>query len=406
MDNESAVMGYGEDGSKLMELNDVSNEITPLSMLNRAVISGADVDVLERLMGLQERYEKRQAQRAFTAALAQVRSELPPIVKNREVDFQSKGGRTHYRYEDLSEIVEVVSPILAKYGLSFRWHTDSPSEKKVISVTCIVEHSEGHQERTTLTGPYDESGNKNAIQAIGSVVTYLQRYTLKASLGVAAGYDDDGAQKKHETTQGATPEVGQGATQGQIDLIQNLARNSLLTNEEKEKIEFAIEKGFTKKLASEFIERLKAKIDARRKGEVQPERNSNQTSETTENPDHGQLKDLLEWSRHKGIKTSFEDWDNPSVVANAVEYFEKRRAWDTTITQKQQEVAELADSKAINDDQFLILSDDLVALKKEPDSVTISALENKFMKICEKIDEFVVEVSDEEGAEVEETATA
>lgn len=39
----------------------------------------------------------------------------------------------------------------------------------------------------------DNSGSKNAIQAVGSTVTYLQRYTLLAATGLAAaGQDDDG----------------------------------------------------------------------------------------------------------------------------------------------------------------------------------------------------------------------
>ena len=39
----------------------------------------------------------------------------------------------------------------------------------------------------------DTSGSKNAVQSIGSTVTYLQRYTLYSILGLAsAEQDDDG----------------------------------------------------------------------------------------------------------------------------------------------------------------------------------------------------------------------
>lgn len=169
-----------------------ASALTPLDMLGRAVSIGADVEVLERLMALNERWQADHARRSFTAALSALRAELPPIVKTREVDFTTaKGGRTHYRYEDLAEITDSLSPVMAKHGLSFRWRTDS-TQKGLVSVTCIVEHRDGHAEETTLAGPYDESGNKNPIQAIGSVVTYLQRYTLKAAIGVAAAHDDEG----------------------------------------------------------------------------------------------------------------------------------------------------------------------------------------------------------------------
>ena len=49
-------------------------------------------------------------------------------------------------------------------------------------MTCVVSHRLGHSEENTLTAGRDESGNKNNIQAVGSTITYLQRYTLKAAL--------------------------------------------------------------------------------------------------------------------------------------------------------------------------------------------------------------------------------
>jgi uncharacterized protein YyaL (SSP411 family) len=58
-------------------------------------------------------------------------------------------------------------------------------------VTCVL-FGHGHSEETTLSGPADASGSKNAIQAIGSTLTYLQRYSLVQALGLAAAEDDDG----------------------------------------------------------------------------------------------------------------------------------------------------------------------------------------------------------------------
>jgi hypothetical protein len=98
-----------------------------MDMLNRAVSSGASLDMVEKLMTLQERWEANQARKAFDNAMAAAKAEIPNITKNREVDFTSQKGRTHYRYEDLGEIARVVSPILAKHGLSYRYRTTSPS---------------------------------------------------------------------------------------------------------------------------------------------------------------------------------------------------------------------------------------------------------------------------------------
>ena len=166
-------------------------QATPMSILAVAVKNGMDPATLRELMGLQERYEANQARKAFNEAMAAAKAEIPVVFKNREVDFTSAKGRTHYKYEDLAEVARTVDPILAKHGLSYRFRTNAAKDG-LIEVTCIIAHRSGHTEENTIPAPRDESGNKNAIQAIGSTLTYLQRMTLKASLGLSASTDDDG----------------------------------------------------------------------------------------------------------------------------------------------------------------------------------------------------------------------
>lgn len=165
--------------------------MTPMAMLNRALASGASVEMMEKLLALQERYEANEARRAFDEAMAAAKAEIPTIVKNRTVDFTSSKGRTNYRHEDLGGIAKTIDPILSKHGLSYRFRTHTELNAP-ISVTCIVSHRLGHSEENSLSAGRDDSGNKNSIQAIGSTITYLQRYTLKAALGLAASNDDDG----------------------------------------------------------------------------------------------------------------------------------------------------------------------------------------------------------------------
>lgn len=168
-----------------------TTELTPLEMLDRAVQSGATPDTLEKLMALQERWEKNQARKAFDNAMANAKAEIPVILKNRTVTYEGKNNsRTTYKHEDMAEIARTVDPILSKHGLSYRYRTTSAVNEPV-SVTCIMSHRDGHSEETTLSAGRDDSGSKNAIQSIGSAVTYLQRYTLKAALGLAAASDDD-----------------------------------------------------------------------------------------------------------------------------------------------------------------------------------------------------------------------
>lgn len=166
--------------------------VTPMEMLAHAMQRGADLNQLQQLMDLQERWDAKQARKAFDAAISAAKAEIKPIIKNREVDFPAKNGgsRTNYMYEDFAQIAEHVDPILGRHGLSYRHRPKQ--DGKTLTITCILSHRDGHSEESSLAALNDESGNKNGIQGIGSTATYLQRYTLKLALGLAAAKDDDG----------------------------------------------------------------------------------------------------------------------------------------------------------------------------------------------------------------------
>lgn len=156
--------------------------ITPMAMIERAVAAGASIETLSKLMDLQERVEANQARKAFNEAISEAKARVRPVVRNKQ-------GHNSKRYADFAAIASAVDPILADLGLSYRFRTEQGER---INVTCILSHRDGHQETTTLSGPPDASGSKNAIQAIGSTLSYLQRYSLVQMLGLAATDDDDG----------------------------------------------------------------------------------------------------------------------------------------------------------------------------------------------------------------------
>lgn len=156
--------------------------LTPMGLIERAVAGGAGVETIEKLMALQERWDANQARKEFDAAVAEAKAKIKPIVRNR-------AGHNSKRYVDFAAIAASVDPILSEHGLSYRFVTEQADR---INVTCVLSHRAGHSEKTTLSGPADTTGNKNAIQAIGSTLTYLQRYSLVQMLGLAAADDDDG----------------------------------------------------------------------------------------------------------------------------------------------------------------------------------------------------------------------
>lgn len=161
------------------------------TMIERVVLDPAvDIEKMERMLAMKERMDERNAKISFADALSAARSEIPPIIKDATVDFTSSKGRTHYQHETLAGIAKTIDQILSRHGLSYRFRTNQ--QGGLVMVTCIISHRDGYSEETALSGSPDQSGSKNGFQAVGSAVTYLQRYTLKAALGLSAEVDDDG----------------------------------------------------------------------------------------------------------------------------------------------------------------------------------------------------------------------
>jgi hypothetical protein len=166
--------------------------ITPMEMLSIAVQQNADLDKLSKLMDLQERWEKNEARKEFVAAMAEFKKNPPVLTKGKTASFGSGEKAVSYSYATLDHVTEAIAKSLSAHGLTHNWSTQQTEGK--IRVTCIITHQRGHSESVTLESAADTSGAKNSIQAIGSAVTYLQRYTLLAATGLAAkGQDDDGA---------------------------------------------------------------------------------------------------------------------------------------------------------------------------------------------------------------------
>lgn len=164
----------------------ISESNTPADIIKTAITAGADLEKLEKLLNLQERYEAIQAKKAYNEAMANFKANPPKIDKDMTVAY----GNTKYNHASLANVTEKINSELSKYGLSASW---SIKQNGAVSVTCKITHIKGHSEETTLSAPADSSGSKNAIQAIGSTITYLERYSLLALTGLATyEQDDDG----------------------------------------------------------------------------------------------------------------------------------------------------------------------------------------------------------------------
>lgn len=169
---------------------------TPDQLLAMAVDKNLDIDKLEKLLAMKERWEVKEAEKAFLAALSAFQDECPELRKTKEVKFKTDGP-VIYTYAPLSDIDRQIKPLLKKHGFTKRWRIFDVAGK--IKVVCILSHKDGHMEQTEMEGGADESGQKSAMQAKGATITFMQRYTLIGALGLTtADSDIDARMSKYE----------------------------------------------------------------------------------------------------------------------------------------------------------------------------------------------------------------
>ena len=172
--------------STLATITQTPVAITPMEMLNSAITRGDSLDKLERLMDLNDRWEKAQAKKAFIEAKAAFKASAPVITKDKT------NNQYNSRYASIGSVVNAVNEALSKHGLDADWQFD---QSNGIRVTCILTHVAGHSESVSLVGTPDTSGAKNPLQQIKSTLTYLKLATFEAVTGIATkegNRDDDG----------------------------------------------------------------------------------------------------------------------------------------------------------------------------------------------------------------------
>ena len=165
-----------------------SDSTALMSMIEKAISDPSfDVGKLQQLLTVKKEWEQNEARKAFVVALTAFKANPPKVAKTKKVEF----GNTKYKHALLSEASALIGAALSQHGISHRWSVAQADGK--IKVTCSLTHVLGHSESVSMECAADTSGSKNAIQSLGSAVSYLQRYTLFAISGVAAtDSDDDG----------------------------------------------------------------------------------------------------------------------------------------------------------------------------------------------------------------------
>ncbi|QDH93290.1 ERF family ssDNA binding protein [Microbacterium phage Cressida] len=156
-----------------------------------------------------ERYD------GFAQALAAFQRHLPTVAKGNRGTIPGRDGKQGYSYDyaDLTDVSEVVLPLLGKFGLA--WHAGLDTNGNSIVLRWELVHGDSGTGRSG-TLPIGAAGAN--WQNLGSSITYARRYALCAATGVAPGGDDDDAAASVAGNAGTAPAQRQAPRQAPVEV--------------------------------------------------------------------------------------------------------------------------------------------------------------------------------------------
>jgi hypothetical protein len=168
----------------------ITEQATPAQLIELAINKDLDIEKLSKLLEMKKEWDAKIAREQFFEALTDFQAACPELRKSKKVSFRSEktGQLTEYHYATLADITRQLKVPLKDVSLAYRWEIQDSVEE--IKVTCLVTHKAGHTEQTQMMAKPDTSGSKNPIQARGSTIEYLKRYTLIGALGISTSDSD------------------------------------------------------------------------------------------------------------------------------------------------------------------------------------------------------------------------
>ncbi len=199
--------------TKKTELTKPQNSAAILSIIDR-ISSTPDFQIenVERFFALYEKQCALEARKSYLSAFSEMQPELPVI--DRKGTIKDKLGNTQSRHAKWEDVVEGITPILARhgFGISFKLGVN---DANLPFVEANLSHKDGHIESASLPLPLDTTGSKNAVQAVGSSTSYAKRYLAFGLLNVVARGEDDDAQSA--VPSGVITNAQQGELRALID---------------------------------------------------------------------------------------------------------------------------------------------------------------------------------------------
>lgn len=157
-----------------------------LSAVIEKGVTAENVAAIEKLVGLYERMEVRNAEKQFAEAFVALQNDIPVIVASSVIPNRGK-------YERFEDVMRVVGPLLVKHGFTVSFSMDF-REGRVLE-TCTLRHIGGHSQSNSFavrTGGKADSDT----QADCKAATTAKRNALLNCLNIVIRQDallDEGA---------------------------------------------------------------------------------------------------------------------------------------------------------------------------------------------------------------------
>ena len=162
-----------------------------ISMIERAARDPqVDIDKMERLVAMQERAMARTSEQSFNDAMTKAQGAMHRIAAD------STNPQTRSKYASYAALDRAMRPIYTANGFALSFGTEEGGAADYVRVTCHVSNS-GFTRKYQVDMPADGKGAKGGdvmtkTHAVGSAMSYGQRYLLKLIFNIAVGEDEDG----------------------------------------------------------------------------------------------------------------------------------------------------------------------------------------------------------------------
>lgn len=182
-----------------------SADQAPTSLISIIAMAVKDptvtTDKMQGLIDVMERLERRDAEKAFNVALAEMTSVMPRVKKRGKVEYlvdkNNKNGPKEeaFKHAKIEDIDTAIRPLLVKYGFSLSFTTE-PRQGDGGGLTMVgrLSHVLGHFQEARIAVALDNSGGKNNIQGMGSSSSYGKRYVTCMLLNIITEDEDDDGQ--------------------------------------------------------------------------------------------------------------------------------------------------------------------------------------------------------------------